>query len=82
MTTSKQVETPEEKTESKVIGTRIVVAGALASIALWMFVLFLGSPIAPFTNPNPSFAYAFVVCAPAFLLSVLAIYKAKSPSKK
>ena len=75
------MEKPEEKNESSRSGTRMVAGGAVASIILWMLVLFLGNPIVPFTNPGPSFEYALVVVAPALFLSILAIVRAKASRK-
>jgi hypothetical protein len=77
MDTPKQAERTTEKDKGKEFGTIIVIAGALASIALWLIVLTVGNPIHPFTSPASSYAYAILVSAPALALAVLAIYRTR-----
>lgn len=69
-----------QSSQRKEIGTRVVIAGGLAAIVLWMIVLALGSPIRPFVNPVDSFGYVLLVSAPAIFLSLVAISK-KTNSK-
>jgi len=76
-----QLENPKREKQKR-LGVQIVVFGAIASIALWFTVLAFGNPISPFTNPNPSFGYALVVCAPALFLSLIAIHKTRSQRKE
>jgi uncharacterized membrane protein len=67
---------PERKEKSsRETGTKIVISGALASIALWLIVLATGDPIRPFKSTSMSFAYALAICAPAMVLSILAIWR-------
>ena len=57
----------------KATGTKIVISGALAAIALWLIVLIIGHPIKPFTESSVSLTYALGISVPAIILSVLAI---------
>jgi len=66
-----------EESNRKQVGRKIVVVGAVASVALWLIVLSLGNPIDPFVKPSESFTYALVVPLPAILLSIIAIFRAK-----
>jgi len=57
-------------------GTKIAIAGSLASILLWFSVSIIGKPI---TNAGGySSLYIAVLAAPAILVAVLAIQKSKS----
>lgn len=82
MDTPRQLDKPEAENRTKLLGAKIVVSGAVASIALWLIVLALGSPIRPFTNPAQSFAYALVVSAPALFLSIVALVKIEELRKR
>ena len=55
---------------------KFVVLGGLAAIALWLFVLVTGSPIAYFEGHSLSFVYALVVSLPAIGVSLFALKKA------
>jgi len=65
----------DETIHGKEAGARLVIAGGIAAIILWMIVLALGNPIRPFVNPLLSFGYALVVSSPAIFLSIVAILK-------
>jgi hypothetical protein len=73
--------TPPEQTEkrestqspTKKSGTKIVIFGGLAAIALWLIVLVNGHPIRPFDSFAISYIYGLGITAPAIVVSIMAI---------
>lgn len=74
-------ESERETNDGEYLGRRIVILGALASISLWLIVLFLGNPITPLATKSASFAYSLLVTSPAIIISILAIMR-KGQGKK